>query len=125
MSHRRRADLVSAGVAVTAHDHQHSHGAEGANSHRLSLTLALVLVYMGARGSDHDALLTPVGQPRADMQLVPVWIHNHHAAQPGEAIVRGLLHWNAASREFLEPCVDVIHVQVNQSAHRAIAGVFS
>jgi hypothetical protein len=67
----------------------------------------------------------PVRQPRADVKLIPIRIHDGHAAQSGQALVWGFLHSDTLSPELVEPGVDVGHVQMNQAAYRAIAGVFS
>jgi hypothetical protein len=72
----------------------------------------------------HHCSSTPVSQPGTNVELVPIWIFERHAAQPGQVLVRGLLHAKTLSPEFLEPDVDVLYVQVNQPAHRAISGVF-
>jgi hypothetical protein len=55
------------------------------------------------------------------MKLVSVRIHHHHAAQTREALVWWLLHSNIFAPELLEPAVDVRHVQMNETADRAIA----
>lgn len=62
------------------------------------------------------ALATPLGQSSADVELVPVRIHNGHAPQTLKALIRRLLHCNTVLPELVEPRIDVGHVQVNQAA---------
>ena len=89
------------------------------------------LVAFGAERLQHaspkvaTSLSRPISQPGAHVELVPFWIHPGHAAQPWQALVRRFLHSNPPPPKFLEPCVDVSHVQVDQAACRAIARVLS
>jgi hypothetical protein len=74
--------------------------------------------------NDH-CLSMPARQARADVELVPIWIHNGHAAQSGQVLVRGLLHSDALPVKLLEPGVDVGYIEMYQPTCRAIACVLS
>jgi hypothetical protein len=67
----------------------------------------------------------PARQAHADVEFVPIWIHNGHAAQAWQILVRGFVHSDALSAKLVEPNINVWHVEVDQAAYRTIARVLS
>ena len=57
--------------------------------------------------------------------LLPVWIHNGHAAQPWQALIRRFVHSDALPAKLVEPGSTSGTYRWDQAACRAIARVLS